>query len=80
MPVFWHTLNIFSEPGCRFELISFAFFKIKNVNIILRYTPLEGGQKIFYRGKKIFPDGPYIIIIMTHLKISEIPEIPKVKI
>jgi hypothetical protein len=44
----------------KFRVHTRAILKRKNFNIILHYTPLEGGSKTFYGGKKIFPDGPGI--------------------
>ena len=45
----------------KFRVPTRPILKRKNFNFILHYTPLEGGCKIFYGGKKIFPDGPYMI-------------------
>ena len=52
--------NLSGYSRHKFRVPTWPILKRKNFNFILRYTPLEGVCKIFYGGKKILPNGPYV--------------------
>ena len=64
-----HTSSFWTDFFCiesgylrhKFRVPTRHILEIRNFNFILHFTPLEGGCKIFYGGKKTLPDGPYTI-------------------